>query len=260
MVFHQLNLRKRTFRNYRLSNEIWEVQLANPPFGKKSSITVVNEKTGKKEQEKLTIEREDFWATTSNKQLNFVQHIANMLKIDGKAAVVVPDNVLFEGGAGETVRKTLMERTDLHTILRLPTGIFYAQGVKANVIFFDAKPASKEPWTKQVWIYDFRTNVHMTLKTKRLVKSDFDEFIECYQANDRSKRTESVERWKAFDYETLIARDKTNLDISWLKDDSLEDTENLPAPEILAQEIVEQLEAALEEFRSVEDVLSISDS
>lgn len=238
-----------------------DMVLANPPFGKKSSITVINEKTGKKEQEKLTIEREDFWATTSNKQLNFVQHIANMLKIDGKAAVVVPDNVLFEGGAGETVRKTLMERTDLHTILRLPTGIFYAQGVKANVIFFDAKPASKTPWTKKIWIYDFRTNVHMTLKTKRLVKNDFKEFIELYKADDRSKRRESKknERWKSFKYDEIIARDKTNLDIFWMKDDSLEDTENLPAPAVLAAEIVEQLEAALEEFRSVEDVLAVEE-
>ena len=220
-------------------------------------LYVINEKTGKKEQEKLTIEREDFWATTSNKQLNFVQHIANMLKIDGKAAVVVPDNVLFEGGAGETVRKTLMERCDLHTILRLPTGIFYAQGVKANVIFFDAKPASKTAWTKKVWFYDYRTNVHMTLKTKRLVKSDFDEFIECYKADDRSKRRESkkYERWKSFTYDELIARDKTNLDIFWLKDESLEDTDNLPAPAVLAAEIVEQLQAALEEFRSVEEAL-----
>jgi type I restriction enzyme M protein len=174
-----------------------DMVLANPPFGKKSSITVINEKSGKKEQEKLVYEREDFWATTSNKQLNFVQHIANMLKIDGKAAVVVPDNVLFEGGAGETVRKNLLERCDLHTLLRLPTGIFYAQGVKANVIFFDAKPASKTAWTKKLWIYDFRTNVHMTLKTKKLVKSDFDEFIECYKAEDRSKRSESIISSKA---------------------------------------------------------------
>lgn len=234
-----------------------DMVLANPPFGKKSSITVVNVKTGKKEQEKLTIEREDFWATTSNKQLNFVQHIANMLKMNGKAAVVVPDNVLFEGGAGETVRKTLMERADVHTLLRLPTGIFYAQGVKANVIFFDAKPASKTAWTKKIWIYDFRTNVHMTLKTKRLKKSDFDEFIELYKADDRSQRVESAdnERWKEFSYEDIIARDKTNLDIFWLKDDSLEDTENLPAPAVLAAEIVEQLEAALNEFKLVEDVL-----
>jgi type I restriction enzyme M protein len=232
--------------------------LANPPFGKKSSITVISETTGKAEKEKLTYERMDFWATTSNKQLNFVQHIANMLKIDGKAAVVVPDNVLFEGGAGETVRKTLLERNDVHTLLRLPTGIFYAQGVKANVIFFDSKPASKTAWTKKLWIYDFRTNVHMTLKTKKLVKSDFDEFIECYKAVDRSKRreTKKIERWKSFTYDELIARDKTNLDIFWLKDDSLEDTDNLPAPDVLAQEIVEQLEAALVEFRSVEEALA----
>jgi type I restriction enzyme M protein len=248
-----------------------DMVLANPPFGKKSSITVINEKSGKKEQEKLVYERTDFWATTSNKQLNFVQHIANMLKINGKAAVVVPDNVLFEGGAGETVRKNLLERTDLHTLLRLPTGIFYAQGVKANVIFFDAKPASKTAWTKKLWIYDYRTNVHKTLKQNKLQKSDFVEFIKLYCPKDRSKRKETCKetphpnplpqgegtygRWRSFTYDELIARDKTNLDIFWLKDESLEDTENLPAPEVLAAEIVEQLEAALEEFRAVEEVL-----
>lgn len=240
-----------------VGDERVDMVLANPPFGKKSSITVINEKSGKKEQEKLVYEREDFWATTSNKQLNFVQHIANMLKIGGKAAVVVPDNVLFEGGAGETVRKTLMERCDLHTLLRLPTGIFYAQGVKANVIFFDAKPASKTAWTKQLWVYDYRTNVHKTLKQNRLAKSDFAEFITCFRAADRSQRQVSTttERWKAFTYAELLARDKTNLDIFWLKDESLEDTDNLPPPEVLAAEIVEQLEAALEEFRAVETLL-----
>ena len=235
-----------------------DIVLANPPFGKKSSITVVNDRTGKAEAEKLTYERSDFWATTSNKQLNFVQHIANMLKIDGKAAVVVPDNVLFEGGAGETVRRNLMERNDLHTLLRLPTGIFYAQGVKANVIFFDSKPAAKTAWTKQLWVYDYRTNVHKTLKQNRLALADFAEFIECYQAEDRSKRSESakIERWKAFAYADLIARDKTNLDIFWLKDETLEDTDNLPPPDIIASEIVEQLEIALEEFRTVEEILT----
>jgi len=232
-----------------------------PPFGKKSSITIVNEKTGKAEKEKLTIEREDFWATTSNKQLNFVQHIANMLKINGKAAVVVPDNVLFEGGAGETVRKILLQRFDVHTLLRLPTGIFYAQGVKANVIFFDAKPASKTAWTNQLWVYDYRINVHKTLKQNRLTKADFAEFIDCFKAEDRSQRQQQdeVSRWKAFNYDELIARDKANLDVFWLKDESLEDTENLPAPEILAQEIVEQLQAALDEFRTVEEILAVSD-
>lgn len=140
--------------------------LTNPPFGKKSSMTFTNEE-GEQEKEDLTYNRQDFWATTSNKQLNFVQHIHTILKTTGQAAVVVPDNVLFEGGAGETVRKKLLETTDLHTILRLPTGIFYAQGVKANVIFFDAKPAGKKAWTKETWFYDYRTNIHHTLKKIR---------------------------------------------------------------------------------------------
>lgn len=238
-----------------------DMVLANPPFGKKSSITVINAK-GQKEQEKLTYERTDFWATTSNKQLNFVQHIYNMLKIDGKAAVVVPDNVLFEGGAGETVRKNLLARTDFHTLLRLPTGIFYAQGVKANVIFFDNKPASKTAWTKKLWIYDYRTNVHKTLKQNRLSVDDFQEFIDCYKPDDRSKRRESkkCDRWKSYTYDELTARDKTNLDIFWLKDESLEDTDNLPPPDVLAAEIVEQLESALEEFRSVEIALGADSS
>jgi type I restriction enzyme M protein len=141
--------------------------LANPPFGKKSSITATNE-AGEQEREDFTYNRQDFWATTSNKQLNFVQHIHTMLKTSGKAAVVVPDNVLFEGGAGETVRKRLLQNTTLHTILRLPTGVSYKQGVKANVIFFDNQPARKEPWTQAVWIYDFRTNIHFTLKKNPL--------------------------------------------------------------------------------------------
>lgn len=184
-----------------------------------------------------------------------------MLKIDGKAAVVVPDNVLFEGGAGETVRMTLLHRCDLHTLLRLPTGIFYAQGVKTNVIFFDVKPAAKESWTQQLWVYDYRTNVHKTLKQNRLSKSDFAEFIACFKVDDHRQRRESdgIERWKVFTYDELIARDKTNLDIFWLKDESLEDTDNLPPPDVLVQEIVEQLQSALDEFRSVEEILAVND-
>jgi type I restriction enzyme M protein len=257
-----------------LSKEVGEhkvdMVLANPPFGKKSSVTIISEKSGKLEKEKLTYERTDFWADTSNKQLNFVQHIGNMLKVDGKAAVVLPDNVLFEGGAGETIRKQLLTRFHLHTILRLPTGIFYAQGVKANVLFFDAKPASKQAWTESVWVYDFRTNVHMTLKTKKLTRSDFDEFVELFSASDIKKRVSNWQetaqeedggpgpngRWRKFSYDEVIARDKTNLDISWLKDDSLEDTDNLLPPAQLASEIVELLTAALEEFKSVEEALA----
>jgi type I restriction enzyme M protein len=151
--------------------------LTNPPFGKKSSMTFTNE-AGEIEKDTLTYNRQDFWTTTSNKQLNFLQHIRSMLKSDGRAAVVLPDNVLFEGGAGETVRKKLMETTDLHTILRLPTGVFYAQGVKANVLFFDNKPASDKPWTREVWFYDLRTNKHFTLKKNQLQLEDLQEFIE----------------------------------------------------------------------------------
>jgi type I restriction enzyme M protein len=161
--------------------------LANPPFGKKSSMTITNEE-GEQEKEDLTYNRQDFWATTSNKQLNFVQQIRTMLKTDGKAAIVLPDNVLFEGGTGEIVQKKILENTDLHTILRLPTGIFYANGVKANVIFFDNKKASKDPWTKEVWIYDYRTNVHHTLKKNPLKFEDLKDFITCYNPKSRQKR------------------------------------------------------------------------
>ena len=229
--------------------------LTNPPFGKKSSMTFINEE-GQLEKEDLTYNRQDFWASTSNKQLNFVQHIRTLLKINGKAAVVVPDNVLFEGGAGEIVRQKLLQTTDLHTILRLPTGIFYRPGVKANVIFFDNKPASKEPWTKEVWIYDFRTNVHFTLKRKPLTFQDLNDFITCFHPENRYERSETWHpetnpdgRWRRYTYEEIMARDKTSLDIIWIKDKSLVDLENLPEPVEIASEIVENVEAALESFR-----------
>lgn len=235
----------------------YDYVLANPPFGKKSSQTFTNEE-GEQEKEDLTYNRQDFWATTSNKQLNFVQHIRTMLKTTGMAAVVLPDNVLFEGGAGETVRKKLLETTDLHTILRLPTGIFYANGVKANVVFFDAKAASKEPWTKEVWYYDYRTNIHHTLKKNSLKLDDLQDFINCYQPENRHKRTEVFNaetnpegRWRKFTYDEIISRDKTSLDLTWLKDKSLADLDNLPDPDVLAQEIMENLEAGLENFRSI---------
>ena len=236
--------------------------LTNPPFGKKSSMTFTNEE-GEQEREDLTYNRQDFWATTSNKQLNFVQHIKTILNTTGEAAVVVPDNVLFEGGAGETVRKKLLETTDLHTILRLPTGIFYAQGVKANVIFFDGKPASKDPWTREVWIYDYRTNIHHTLKKNPLKTEDLKDFITCYNPKNRHIRKETYGsdanldgRWRRFTYEEIIARDKTSLDITWVKDKSLADLDNLPDPDILAAEIIENLEAGLENFRKILNTLN----
>lgn len=197
------------------------------------------------------IERQDFVVTTSNKQLNFLQHIATILDINGRAAVVLPDNVLFEGGAGETLRRRLLKDFDLHTMLRLPTGIFYAQGVKANVLFFDRKPAADRAWTEKLWIYDLRTNQHFTLKQKTLRLEHLRDFIDCYNAGkDRAERVET-ERFKSFGYDELVARDKANLDITWLRDESLEDLDNLPAPEVIAREIVEELTAALAEFEAV---------
>jgi type I restriction enzyme M protein len=227
----------------------YDMVMTNPPFGKKSSVTIVNEE-GRAEKESLTIHRDDFWASTSNKQLNFLQHVFTILKQHGRAAIVVPDNVLFEGGAGETVRRELLKQADVHTLLRLPTGIFYAQGVKANVLFFERKPAQERPWTEKLWIYDLRTNKHFTLKENQLKRSDLDDFVACYHPENRHERTES-ERFKCFVYDDLIKRDKVNLDIFWLKDESLEDSANLPPPDIIAAEIVEDLEAALAQFAEI---------
>lgn len=239
------------------SGQRFDYVLANPPFGKKSSMTFTNEE-GEQNTDNLTYNRQDFWATTSNKQLNFVQHIRTMLKTDGRAAVVVPDNVLFEGGAGETIRRNLLDNTDLHTILRLPTGVFYAQGVKANVIFFDNHEASPEPWTTQVWYYDYRTNVHHTLKKKPMRYEDLSDFVKCYNTRNRHRREATWDendapdgRWRSYSYKELMARDKTSLDIFWLKDKSLADLDNLPEPDELAEEIIENLEAGLGSFREV---------
>lgn len=230
-----------------------DIVLANPPFGKKSSMSFTNAE-GEQETEDLTYNRQDFWATTSNKQLNFVQHIRAMLKTTGRAAVVVPDNVLFEGGAGEVIRRKLLQNTDLHTILRLPTGIFYAQGVKANVIFFDNRPASPDPQTGQVWFYDYRTNVHHTLKQKPLSEAHLEDFVACYNpaARHDRKATWSEEtpdgRWRDFSRDELLQRDKASLDLFWLKDATMTDLDNLPEPDVLMSEIMENLEAAMEQF------------
>jgi len=239
------------------SPRTYDYVLANPPFGKKSSMSFTNEE-GEQETDDLTYNRQDFWATTSNKQLNFVQHIRTMLKTTGRAAVVVPDNVLFEGGAGETVRRKLLATTDLHTILRLPTGIFYANGVKANVLFFDNHEASPEPWTKEVWYYDYRTNIHHTQKKKPMRFEDLQGFITCYHPENRHARKGTWDaeinpegRWRKFTYQELIARDKASLDMFWLKDQSLTDLDNLPEPDDLAAEIIDNLEAGINSFRAV---------
>jgi type I restriction enzyme M protein len=234
-------------------DERFDMVLTNPPFGRKSSMTFVNAE-GAAEREDLVVVRDDFWASTSNKQLNFLQHVKTLVRPGGRAAIVVPDNVLFEGGAGETVRRRLLHECDVHTLLRLPTGIFYAQGVKANVLFFDRKPASETPWTKELWIYDLRTNHHFTLKQNPLRRADLDDFVLCYRPEARHERGESP-RFKRFTYDELLARDKVSLDITWLRDESLEDVDNLPPPEVIVQEIVEDLEAALAEFAQIADGL-----
>jgi type I restriction enzyme M protein len=237
----------------------YSVVLANPPFGRKSSVTMIGA-DGRESRDDLEIVRDDFWVTTANKQLNFVQHIKTILDINGRAAVVLPDNVLFEGGAGEAIRRRLLKEFDVHTLLRLPTGIFYAGGVKANVLFFDKKPASETPWTSKLWVYDFRTNQHFTLKQRQLRRSDLDEFVECYAPGRPRDERKDSERFQSFNYDELIARDKANLDITWLKDDSLEDLDNLPAPEVIAREIVEDLTAALAEFEAVAAALEAAAS
>jgi type I restriction enzyme M protein len=244
--------------------EKFSMVLTNPPFGRKSSITFVNG-DGDTEKETLTVVRDDFWASTSNKQLNFVQHVKTLLDTNGEAAVVVPDNVLFEGGAGEVVRRKLLHECDVHTLLRLPTGIFYAQGVKANVLFFTKKPGSPKAWTKKLWIYDLRTNKDFTLKTNALKREDLDEFVHVFKpgavherkATWTEKKAEG--RWRAYGIDELLARDKVSLDITWLKDDSLEDSANLPPPEVIATEIAEDLRAALEQFEAIQADLKQGD-
>jgi len=239
----------------------YDVVLTNPPFGKKSSYKVIGEDGGV-DTERETYERGDFKFTTSNKQLNFMQHIFTILESDGRAAVVLPDNVLFEAGsAGEGIRRRLLEQFDFHTLLRLPTGIFYKQGVKANVLFFDKHPprADGKPNTKELWIYDYRTNINHTLKKNPLQPADLEDFVSRYSSGNRAKRKET-ERFKRFPVADLLKRDKLNLDIFWLKDESLDDVDSLPPPDVIAAEIVENLQAALEQFQSVADELGQLDT
>lgn len=189
--------------------QLFDIVLANPPFG-----------TRPQGASNISAMRSDLYASTSNNQLNFLQHIMLMLKNGGRAAVVLPDNVLFEAGAGETIRKKLLNDFNLHTILRLPTGIFYANGVKANVLFF-----TKGTKTKELWIYDYRTGVKHTLATNPLKRSDLDDFVACYNADNISARKETWSeenpkgRWKKFSYDELTARTNTGLDITWIKND-----------------------------------------
>ena len=235
----------------------YDLVLTNPPFGKRQSFRIVNSE-GAIESERQDYVRDDFTVTTGNKQLNFLQHIMTIMSASGSAAVVMPDNVLFEGGAGETLRRKLLKDFDLHTLLRLPTGIWYSQGVKANVLFFDRAPAGERIATEELWVYDFRTNKNFTLRERPLKRADLDDFVACYgQKHERHKRQES-ERFRRFGYEELAKRDRLNLDIFWLKDASATDPDSLPPPDEVAAEIVNSLELALEKFRSVAVKLSRS--
>lgn len=193
-----------------------DVILANPPFGTRPAGSV-------------DINRPDFYVETKNNQLNFLQHMMLMLKTGGRAAVVLPDNVLFEGGAGETIRKKLLSDFNLHTILRLPTGIFYAQGVKANVLFF-----SKGQPTKEIWFYDYRTDIKHTLATNKLERHHLDDFVTCYNAGNLEGRKEIYDadnnpqgRWRKYPVDDILTRDKTSLDITWIKQGGESDDRSL---------------------------------
>jgi type I restriction enzyme M protein len=221
-----------------------DMVVTNPPFGKKSSITVVSD--GRKiDKDDIAYARSDFWATTSNKQLNFVQHVYSMLKEGGRAAMVVPDNVLFEAGAGEKIRRELLRRADVHTLLRLPTGIWYSSGVKANVLFFDKRPSRK----KQLWIYDLRTNKNFTLRHNPIAAEDLKDFVKCYNPGYPEKRKES-ERFKCFSHGDILASDKANLDLIWLNNDSYSDPNDSPSHDVLAAEVIALLKEATREFEA----------
>jgi type I restriction enzyme M protein len=175
----------------------------------------------------------------------------SILKVGGSAAVVMPDNVLFEGGAGETLRRRLLEEFDFHTLLRLPTGIFYSQGVKANVLFFDRATPGTGIATRDLWVYDLRTNQRFTLRERPLKRADLDDFVSCYGTRKRRHERQEAERFRRYGYADLVKRDKLNLDLFWLKDASATDPDTLPPPDEIAAEIVDSLETALEKFRLV---------
>jgi len=228
-----------------------DLVLTNPPFGKKSSFTIIG-KSGKSHNEKISYHRKDFWVTTSNKQLNFVQHVHSMLKDTGRAAVVVPDNVLFEGGAGETIRRALLQRCDVHTLLRLPTGIWYSPGVKANVLFFDKRPTKQTPATKEIWVYDLRSSRNFSLRTNPIRSADLSDFVRCYCADDPSRRSESA-HFKRFKFAEVISRDRANLDIVWRERTTT--SKYSGTPQTLMKEILADLKEAMEEFSAAEDEL-----
>ena len=217
-----------------------DVILANPPFGTRPSGSV-------------EINRDDFYVETKNNQLNFLQHMMVMLKNGGRAAVVLPDNVLFEGGAGEVIRKKLLTEFNLHTILRLPTGIFYAQGVKANVLFF-----SKGTATKDIWFYDYRTGIKHTLATNPMQRHHLDDFVECYKSDNLSSRKETYNaetnpngRWRKYSCDEILKRDKTSLDITWIKQSDDDNDYTLAELMSMIQEKSDNISKAVAELQKL---------
>ena len=217
-----------------------DVILANPPFGTRPSGSV-------------EINRDDFYVETKNNQLNFLQHMMVMLKNGGRAAIVLPDNVLFEGGAGEVIRKKLLTEFNLHTILRLPTGIFYAQGVKANVLFF-----SKGTATKDIWFYDYRTGIKHTLATNPMQRHHLDDFVECYKSDNLSSRKETYNaetnpngRWRKYSCDDILKRDKTSLDITWIKQSDDDNDYTLAELMSMIQEKSDNISKAVAELQKL---------
>lgn len=238
----------------------YDVVVTNPPFGRKSSVTVLREIDQGRLRD-LTIHRKEFWASTSNKQLNFLQHVVSIVAPSGRVAIVVPDNVLFEGGAGEVIRRRLLHEFDVHTLLRLPAGIFYAGGVKANVLFFDRRDDIPVPRTRSLWVYDLRTGFRVTLRSNPIQRSDLDEFVSCYESGNITRRRATwsdknpTGRWRAFDYDQIIAARHCNLDFTWRLHGGQVD-EDLLSSSQLASEIIDDLRMALRELESVEDEIT----
>ena len=225
-----------------------DMVLTNPPFGKKSSFTVIGA-DGRSQTDRISYDRPDFWVTTSNKQFNFLQHVYSMLRTNGRAAVVVPDNVLFEGGAGERIRQALLQRCNVHTLLRLPTGIWYSPGVKANVMFFDKEAERKAPATKEIWVYDLRSGRNFSLRNNPIVEGDLEDFVHCYCADDLGRRKET-NCFRRFTYSKIMARNKTSLDLTWRQ--KRRATPQDATPQSLLQEILRDLEEAMSEFAAAE--------
>ncbi|MEV4078763.1 class I SAM-dependent DNA methyltransferase [Nonomuraea fuscirosea] len=219
------------------------IVLANPPFGRRLRTNSIPR----------------FRVSTRNGELNFLQYIASTLGIPGKAAVVVSDTLLFAAGAAHEVRRQMLADFDVHTLLRLPPGVFYSTAVKANVLFFDKNEVQPEvPQTSLLWVYDFRTGKRFNDAVRNLASEDLDDFVRCYRPGESRTSRVEAERFKCFSYEELMDRDQVNLDITWLKDSGRKDGDSAPASSVIAREIVEDFAVALDEFSVVADLLEQS--